>query len=576
MTLTQQKFNDLERDIDDTGKFVNAKKLITPRYGDSFKSAPLIAQELAENGMFQPFKTEAELKANVPIIVPTVGKALDTKKVWIYEQISVAGVKPKVYGWVDTGLSERDLSALDLRDYNNSMTSEKSDLNAVYMFEDADSNVVVVFKKDGNIVTPKANFHDLKVTTDNLNIHSRSIEESSGRVASEDCEALYDFQDKNDVSVVKIDKTGSIIAEFGKVAVNSATMCSASSTKNLYSKEQANVDYLSLNMQRLLLTNTSELSPFFGAFKQQFTIKTPGDFLNLKIIQGDSIPIDTPYYLKNSHQFSNQVVHPFICKFPKSILGFDWIMLITPFHSTNDMYENPCVYGSNDLKKFHLIENFKQPLMSLLPTGFYNYNSDPCCAFDHHTGEFCVISRNTQVINNSNVSKLYLLKTKDFVNWSTPLEIKSTDTLSPTVVYDTNINKWVMFGYKNGSSLTRRVADRLDGLWSDASTITPPFSVWHQEIRFCGGHYIGIFGDNRTQTGGALYLGISTDGITWQFSTDIFKGTHLPAYKPSITHEFVDSTHIKFHIVWTSSDITGVTSEKWKLFSAETATIEVV
>ena len=118
MTLTQQKFNDLERDIDDTGKFVNAKKMITPRYGDSFKSAPLIAQELAENGLFQPFKTEVELKANVPIIVPTVAKALDTKKVWIYEQTSAEGIEPKTFAWHDTGLSEEELA--------NQYTDEKT------------------------------------------------------------------------------------------------------------------------------------------------------------------------------------------------------------------------------------------------------------------------------------------------------------------------------------------------------------------------------------------------------------------------------------------------------------------
>ena len=58
MALTQKKFDDLEQDINDTGKFVNAKEVIAPRYGDPFKSAPLIAQELAENGLFQPFKTE--------------------------------------------------------------------------------------------------------------------------------------------------------------------------------------------------------------------------------------------------------------------------------------------------------------------------------------------------------------------------------------------------------------------------------------------------------------------------------------------------------------------------------------
>ena len=63
---------------------------------------------LMENGGLQPFESEAELLAYIPEVDPTAAKALDTKKVWIWKQTSAEGVEPKVFEWVDTGLSEVD------------------------------------------------------------------------------------------------------------------------------------------------------------------------------------------------------------------------------------------------------------------------------------------------------------------------------------------------------------------------------------------------------------------------------------------------------------------------------------
>ena len=454
---------------------------------------------------------------------------------------------------------------------------EKADLNALFLFEDAEGKVVAIVKPDGNIITSKSNLHELKSAADFLTQFNLSIEESDGKVSiSELNENLFEFVDATGKKVITFKKSG-VIQLNNETNLSRTSVNSGETSAGIFQKEYAESDYLNLNLQRLLLSNVSTLSPFVGSHKQQFSIKNTNDFLNLKISQGNVLSIDTPYYKKDTHVLSNQVVHPYICKFQKTVMGYKWIMLITPFHSTNDMYENPCVYGSNDLKNFELLDTFEQPLMGLLPTGEYNYNSDPSCVFDHVTGEFCVISRNTQMIGGENISKLFLLRTKDFVMWSEPVEMQmNDDMLSPTVVFDTALNKWVMFGNKNAYNFGRKTADSLDGFWEDSADITTPFTIWHQEIRFCGTHYVGIFGDNKLQTGGALYLGISTDGITWQFSSDIFQGTHLPAYKPSITHEFVDATHIKFHIVWTSSDITGVLNEKWKLFSTETQSIEVV
>ncbi|HBI2401758.1 sialate O-acetylesterase [Acinetobacter baumannii] len=106
MALNAEKFANLERDIDDTGKNINESVVITPRYGDPFYSAPLVSKILMENGAYEPFSTEAELLASTPLLPKRAAKALDTKKIWIWE------VRPPLTtpAWYDTGEGELDIA----------------------------------------------------------------------------------------------------------------------------------------------------------------------------------------------------------------------------------------------------------------------------------------------------------------------------------------------------------------------------------------------------------------------------------------------------------------------------------
>ncbi|HEE6385413.1 TPA: hypothetical protein R7R69_000184 [Acinetobacter baumannii] len=59
MALTPETFQNLERDIEDTGKAVNTDALIEPRYGNPFKSFPMVSREGEEkfNTAVNDFKT---------------------------------------------------------------------------------------------------------------------------------------------------------------------------------------------------------------------------------------------------------------------------------------------------------------------------------------------------------------------------------------------------------------------------------------------------------------------------------------------------------------------------------------
>ncbi|MFX5300253.1 SGNH/GDSL hydrolase family protein [Acinetobacter baumannii] len=64
--LTPEKFENLNRDIEDTGKAINILGIITPRYGEPFKSLPLVSKEAENRGGFISAPTLTALQAIVP------------------------------------------------------------------------------------------------------------------------------------------------------------------------------------------------------------------------------------------------------------------------------------------------------------------------------------------------------------------------------------------------------------------------------------------------------------------------------------------------------------------------------
>lgn len=573
--ITIKALQDASLDAKSLEEVVNGNdtKQVTTRLGENYPSVKKAIKTLFENGGLPatPFETKALMTASTLV---------DGDYAMVTGEYINNGLYQKEAGsWVKSLYDPVSQSLRNTADVKESFIGEKSDLKSLFLFEDNAGSVVASIGLDGNIVTPSANLNKIQSNVDFLNLFRGTLDELGDKVGFEPLsDNLFDFEDSVGTVAAAITQQGNIKINNGETALARSSIYSGEKAVGLYAREFAQQEYLNLNLQRLLASNTSTLSPFAGSYKQQFTIKNTADFLALKIVQGAQIKIDTPYHPKNSGTISDQVVHPYICKFNKTVAGYKHIMLITPFHQTQDYYENPCVYGSNDLRIFDMLREFKQPLADVQLTDYYNYNSDPCCVFDHATGEFCVINRNTQVIDGANISTLSAIRTRDFINWSAPqlMQLPATDMLSPSIIYDASINKWVMFGRSSSNSFGICTADSLTGQWSSIRSVTAPFKTWHLEVRYCGSHYIGIFGDHDSASGGALYIGISTDSVNWQFSNSIFTGTHLPAYKPSITHEFVDDNHIKFKIVWTSSDMDSSLANKWRLFTAETNIIEVI
>ena len=108
--ITKEKLINADIDVDNLGKAVNEKGMVNPRYGNPYMTLPSAVEEVIKTGGFEPFATEAQLLASTPTLTKKAAKALDTKKIWLWD----GGA------WKDTGLSEIDLA----KEYINERVSK--------------------------------------------------------------------------------------------------------------------------------------------------------------------------------------------------------------------------------------------------------------------------------------------------------------------------------------------------------------------------------------------------------------------------------------------------------------------
>lgn len=140
--VTREKLINADIDVDNLGKAVNEETIVTPRYGDQYKSAPLAIKEIEDNGVaavaalnakadqvvaqgfYKGYTTEALLLAAKPAVAEMRARADDTRKIYRWNRTSSEGVTPITGTWVDTGLSDKDLAAVDATTKANTAKNE--------------------------------------------------------------------------------------------------------------------------------------------------------------------------------------------------------------------------------------------------------------------------------------------------------------------------------------------------------------------------------------------------------------------------------------------------------------------
>lgn len=119
--ITAQKLIDADKDATSLDAFINGgdSATVTTRKLRTYPSLAKAVKQVMETGGFEPFATEAALLASIPTLTKKAAKALDTKKVWLWD-----GTK-----WNDTGLSEYDLSIKHTNTVlKNSITFDKDNM----------------------------------------------------------------------------------------------------------------------------------------------------------------------------------------------------------------------------------------------------------------------------------------------------------------------------------------------------------------------------------------------------------------------------------------------------------------
>lgn len=104
--ITVQKLIDADKDATSLDTFINGtdSATVTTRKLRTYPSLAKAVKQVIETGGFEPFATETALLASVPTVTKKAAKALDTKKVWLWDGVQ----------WNDTGLSELDIAQKEI------------------------------------------------------------------------------------------------------------------------------------------------------------------------------------------------------------------------------------------------------------------------------------------------------------------------------------------------------------------------------------------------------------------------------------------------------------------------------
>lgn len=292
------------------------------------------------------------------------------------------------------------------------------------------------------------------------------------------------------------------------------------------------------------------------------------------------LEINSPY------RDDDGVCHPHILEFYNGFRGYRYIIAITPYYLTNEAEENPCIYGSNDLINFDLLDGFDQPL-DVRPTPEFSngHNSDNVLAYDPRTGELICIWR--QTLRNPNndgvrVDALWMRKTKDGYSWTDRERIfKNTDHAlaggagSPAIVYNVADGYWYM--YLTTLSLTTdamrlfKAKNLKEDAWEYAGTLVLPFKPWHQDVKIAGNKVcmlVYCYPPDNT-----FHFGIADDFINFEWTQNLLLENN--GYKSSFVPEFNEQNQMALKILYSTDASPAEASEKWRMYMHQTNFINV-
>ncbi len=663
--VTREKLINADIDVDNLGKAANELGTVNPRYGNPYKTAPQVIQDLQQKadqvvaqGFYKGYTTEALLLADKPAVAEMRARADDTRKIYRWTRTSAEGVTPVAGTWTDTGLSDLDRSM----NYTSERAEELKNFVArklyvsldddLHQFADVEGNIVARIDRKGmfhvvgldnpiqlqfsaqqqevmqavdetvneiresiNVLTDQDDLHvftdiegnivaritshgelyvvgldtPIQMEFSTLNLKVGTVTESINRqnYGTDDLYLVTDL-DGNIVARIKEDGRYYIVGLSNDIATEFESVRDEINRKSESIKDTSIAENRSYKdtvtpqvqtvLNTLMYAQTGAKAPApLHYFPQNYTINKTwiNDINQFGRANSTRLEINSPY------RDDDGACHPHILEFYNGFRGYRYIIAITPYHLTNEAEENPCIYGSNDLINFDLLDGFDQPL-DVRPTPEFSngHNSDNVLAYDPRTGELICIWR--QTLRNPNndgvrVDALWMRKTKDGYNWTARERIfKNTDHAlaggagSPAIVYDVASGYWHM--YLTTLSLTTD-AMRLfkakhlhEDAWEYAGTLVLPFKPWHQDIKIVGNKVcmlVYCYPPDNT-----IYFGISDDFLNFEWTQNLLLENN--AYKASFVPEFNDQNQMALKILYSTDASPSEASEKWRMYMHQT------
>lgn len=332
---------------------------------------------------------------------------------------------------------------------------------------------------------------------------------------------------------------------------------------------------LALNMQKIAQVGGGAPAPINSLYQQNYTMNS--SWLNTVKFNKptNKTVINTPY------RNNDGVCHPHIIEFYNGFRGYRYLMLLTPYYNTKEEFENPCVYGSNDLVSFELLDGFQQPLADR-PTHEFGtaHNSDNVFTHDPRTGELIVVWRETwrNWNNEGEVADAWVMrKTKDGYTWTEKEYLfgpykKSTGmyTASPAILYDPKQDLWHVY-IGTGAGIQHYVKKLLTHTgWELPSNITVPseFKPWHVDVRYVGNKIVALVHDN---TNGQFRFGVSSDFVNFDWaSASNYTESGLDMYKATFLPEFSSSNQLAFNVIYSTRYDNADIAKRWELYVTKT------
>lgn len=592
--VTRTELEEAKVDCKDLGDALNTKQIINPRWGAPFKSLPLALEKVENNGGYISAPTLTALQAIMPSYNWQLARVDATGDEYRWNPAAVPTPQ-----WEPTGRNYIQ-DAKNYTDQKYGMVA--SELINEYLTRDTSNPLAIFDDADGRVYAFFDAFAELFLAGSDVSV------QEIGRIAAgfanilntNNSNNIWEIKDSGGNLCVFVDSENEMFLTGLDVSVQQALKNINVKTRHLNTpaSQPSSADLPAIEVMASInfLKNTGfqvcDLPK--NLYPQQFSIgnsflntvsapaKNPTDYIKIDVWndRGDN----------TSWKVDSGVVHPNVIDFGvgKTLNGYRYWMGLNPYTNTNENYELPYIFGSNDLNDWDLMTNIPCPFDVDPKTNSDDpavestsgHLSDSFFTYDTSIGElFFCWRRNLYFENGRDRTKakvsLWARSTKDGVNWSDKFEIYPEYTnitghilASPAIIFNPEDNLFYLYHVSDSISGYVRVQTSPslhNPKWSEMVAVEGLESIvpYHLEAKYVGDQVVLLIHAEVTDQ---LYFAVSDDFRNFKVSKKILE-TDTDTYKGSFLPIFNDQNQIAFHVFYTSDQKAQL---PWRLYHTQT------